>query len=156
MEYSLDSMILLSYAVPKFSKKRNSKTFKRILPRKKSSSRRIAKNIYWNLLEESVKRKPCHFINLNFNNEINDNVLNEMRESISKGSLVHLISKVEPQKYFESGPYVTPSPLTPPMTPQVGYEGFQFNSNNNAVLQPPEAEVEGLPLTPVDSEVFAY
>ena len=75
-----------------------------------------------------------------------------------------MVRKAEPQKYFESGlqnvlhynTITASSPLTPPMTPQVGHAGFQFNIKHNTVLQTPEAEIEGLPLTPIESEVFAY
>ena len=164
MEYSISSMILLSYSIPKYSRLRNTRTFKKLLPRKKTSSRRIGKNLQWNLLEEAYKKKQYHFINLNFNNEINDNVVNETREIISQHNKQHLMRKAKPQTYFESGlqnvlyynTITASSPLTPPITPQVGHEGFQFNIKHNTVLQTPEAEIEGLPLTPIESEVFAY
>ena len=42
------------------------------------------------------------------------------------------------------------------MTPQVGHDGFEFNIKHNTVLQTPEADTDGLPLTPIESEVFAY
>ena len=112
--------------------------------------------------------KQYHFININFNNEINDNVVNETREKIHKDNIEHLMRQVEPQKYFDSRlqshvnvlHYNTitaaSSPLTPPMTPQVGHDGFEFNIKHNTVLQTPEADTDGLPLTPIESEVFAY
>lgn len=165
MEYTINSMILLSYAIPKYSKHRYTRSFKKALPRKMTSSRRIGKNLQWNLLEEACRRKQCHFINLNFNNEINDNIVNETRERMSKENIIHLVRKAEPQKLFESRQQVNvlndntitaSSPLTPPMTPQIGYDEFQFNIKQNTVIQTADAEVEGLPLTPIDSEVFAY
>ena len=160
-------MILLSFAIPKYSKLRNTRTFKKLLPRKKTGSKRIGKNLKWNLLEEAYKNKHYHFINLDFNNEINDNLINETREKISKDNIKHLMGQVEPQKYFESGlqthvnvlHYNTTnasSPLTPPMTPRVGNEGFQFNIKHNTILQTPETDTEGVPLTPIESEVFSY
>ena len=164
MEYSINSMILLSYVIPKNSKLRNTRKFKKLLPRKKTSSRRIGKNFQWNLLEEAYTKKHYHFINLDFNNEINDNVVNETRENISKYNIKHLMRKTEPQNHFESGfqnglhynKITGSSPLTPPMTPQVGHDGFEFNIKPNTVLHTPESEIEGLPLTPIESEVFAY
>ena len=164
MEYSINSMILLSFAIPKYSKLRNTRTFKKLLPRKKTGSKRIGKNLKWNLLEEAYKNKHYHFINLDFNNEINDNLINETREKISKDNIKHLMGQVEPQKYFESGfqnvlHYNTitgSNPLTPPMTPQVGHDGFEFNIKHNTELHTPEADIDGLPLTPIESEVFAY
>ena len=157
-------MILISYSIPKYSKLRNTRKFKKLLPRKKTSSKRIGKNLQWNLLEEASTKKRYHFINLDFNNEINDNVVNETRENISKYNIKHLMRKAEPQKYFESGfqnvlHYNTitgSNPLTPPMTPQVGHDGFEFNIKHNTELHTPEADIDGLPLTPIESEVFAY
>ena len=64
-----------------------------------SSSKRIGKNHQCNLLEESSQRKCYHFNDLNFNNEINDNILNEMLDTLLKESGVYLTRKGESEKY---------------------------------------------------------
>ena len=93
MEYSIKSMLLLNYAISKHSRPRYTRTFKTVLPRKKTSSKRIGKNHQWNLLEESTQRKYYHF------NEINDNILNEMLDTLLKESGVYLTRKGESEKY---------------------------------------------------------
>ena len=131
MEYSINSMILLSYVIPKNSKLRNTRKFKKLLPRK-----------------EDWEEFSMEFIG----------------RSVHKDNIKHLMRKTEPQNHFESGfqnglhynKITGSSPLTPPMTPQVGHDGFEFNIKPNTVLHTPEPEIEGLPLTPIESEVFAY
>ena len=84
-----------------------------------------------------------------------------------KESGVYLTRKGESEKYSifdqHSSSHVdvlhwntmsTSSLLTPPITPQVGAGRFKFNSNKRTVGQVSESEVEGLALTPSDSEVF--
>ena len=162
-------MILLNYALPKHSRSRYTRTFKRVLPRKKTSSMRIGKNHQWNLLEESCQRKFYHFINLDFNNEINDNIENETRERNSKRNEVSQNRIEEMDRHSKTTKHCPshanilhdnkiPSTnlLTPPATPQVEYEGFQFGMEQTIANQTSELEDEGLPLTPGDSEVFIY
>ena len=57
MENNISAMILLSYAISKSSKKGFSRRLKVLLPRKKTSSKRIGMNYHWNLLEEASQRK---------------------------------------------------------------------------------------------------
>ena len=158
-------MILISYAIPKYSRARLTRNFKRILPRKKSSSKRIGINHQWNLLEESSQKKCYHLSNLNLNNEVNDNIVNENRERIMNRNKLQLARKSEAENYnlsssqmdvLHNNTITYSSPLTPPITPQIGYNGFQFSSKENAENHISEPEVEVLPLTPCDSEVFAY
>lgn len=164
MEYSVNTMVLLSYAIPKQSGPRYTKTFKRLLPRKKSSSMRIGRNHQWNLLEESCQNKSYHFINLNFNNEINDNIVNGNRERNSKRMELEKCSKIVydslPQtNVFHENEKPSSNLLTPPFTPQVGHKSFHFNmeqKNLNKTSLCEMSEVDGLPLTPSDSEVFSY
>ena len=157
MEYSLNSMILLSYSIPKYSRTRYTRTFKKVLPRKKTSSMRIMKNRQWNLLEESCQRKFNNFLNLDFSNEINDNIENEIRERISKGGdICQTQHSPSNANILHSNTTPASNLLTPPSTPQVGYESFQFSMEQATINQTAELEEEGLPLTPCDSEVFFY
>ena len=164
MEYSVNTMVLLSYAIPKHSGPRYTKTFKRVLPRKKSSSMRIGKNHQWNLMEESCQNKSHHFINLNFNNEMNDNIVNETRERNSKRMEMDKCSKIIynslPQtNVFHQNKIPSSNLLTPPFTPQVGHTSFHFNMEQNILKQTSVCEmneVDDLPLTPSDFDVFSY
>ena len=157
MEYSVDSMILLSYSIPKYSRTRYTRTFKTVLPRKKTSPMRIMKNHQWNLLEESSQRNFYHFLNLDFSNEINDNIENEFRERNSKGGDICQTQYCPPNaNILHSNTTPASNLLTPPATPQVGYESFQFRMEQATINQTSELGEEGLPLTPSDSEVFLY
>ena len=158
MDININTMILLSYAIPKYSKKRYSRRFKVLLPRKKTSSKRIGMNFHWNLLEEKLQRKCYHFSNMNFNNEINDNIVNEIREMtvksrnpirISHNSKSHIDILWE----YTGSAY---NLLTPPLTPQIGHGQFQFGPKQSTQNQNLEADEQGLPLTPSESDVFAY
>ena len=167
MEYSIESVLLLSYAIPKFKRPRYARTLKAVLPRKKSSPRRIGVNLHWNLLEEACKITCYDFKNLNFNNEINDNTVNEARDRIMKINVIHQTRKSE--TYYNTGLYTSQhmeflhfgigpasDQLTPPLTPQIGHGGFQFSSKENTINLTSEFEVEGMPLTPCDLDVFSY
>ena len=156
-------MVLLNYAISKTSSKRYTRTFKTVLPRKKTSSKRIGKNYQWNLLEESSQRETYHFRDLDFDNEINDNILNELRDLILKGFEDFLTSKGNAERDSKINQHSSshgnvlycntmsaPNVLTPPITPHIEVGSFNFNSQVSA------SEVEGLPLTPSDSEVFTY
>ena len=167
MEYSIKSILLLNYAISKNSRKRYTRTLKTVLPRKKTSSKRIGKNYQWNLLEESSQRKTYHFSDLDFNNEINDNILNELRDLLLKGDEVCMTSKGDAEIYSEIIQpssshenvlhYNVASVLTPPITPHIEVGSFNFNSHKEAVIQVSASEVvDGLPLTPCDSAVFTY
>ena len=162
-------MLLLNYAISKNSRKRFTRTLKTALLRKKTSSKRIGKNHQWNLLEELSQRKTNHFSNLDFNNEINDNILNELRDLILKGNKVCLTTNGDPEIYSKIDQHFTshgnilhdhtmtaPSVLTPPITPHIEVGSFKFDSHKETVCLVSASEVEGLPLTPSDSEVFTY
>ena len=158
MENNINTMILLSYAIPKYYKKRYSRKFKVLLPRKKTSSKRIGINHHWNLLEEASQIKCYHFSNLNFNNEINDNVVNEIRERTAKSRnharMSHNSTSQMDMSYQCTGP--ADNLLTPPLTPQIGHSQFKFSSKQSTLKHHLESEEQGLPLTPSESDVFAY
>ena len=158
MDIDINTMILLSYAIPKYSKRRYSRRLKVLLPRNKTSSKRIGRNYHWNLLEETHQKKCYHFSNMNFNNEINDNIVNENREmatssknpvgmSHNSKSQMHVLLECTGSSY---------NLLTPPLTPQVGHGQFQFGSQQRIQKQNLESDEQGLPLTPSESDVFAY
>ena len=154
MENNINAMILLSYAIPKNYKKKYSRRFKVILPRKKTSSKRIGINHHWNLLEEASQRKRCHFSCMNFNNEINDNVVNEIRERALKSrTSYNYKSQRDMPPMFTGSAY---NLLTPPLTPQIGHGIFKFGSDQSSLIQNLESEEQGIPLTPSESDVFAY
>ena len=152
MENNIYAMLLLSYAIPKHYKKRYTRRFKVLLPRKKTSSKRIGVNHHWNFLEEASQRRCYDFVKLDFNNEINDNTLNEIRETTLKSRMLHN-SKSQLEILYEcTGPAY--NLLTPPLTPQIGQ--FKFGSKHTTVKQNLESEDHGLPLTPSESDVFSY
>lgn len=149
MEMNINTMILLSYAIPKYYKKKYSRRFKVLLPRNKTSSKRIGINHHWNLLEEAANRKCYHFSNMNFNNEINDNILNEIRERSAK-------SRNHARMSHHSKSQIEYNLLTPPLTPHISQSPFKFSSKQGILQQNLESEEQGLPLTPSESEVFIY
>ena len=151
-------MILLSYAIPKCNKKRYARRLKVLLPRNRTSSKRIGRNFHWNLLEETYQKKWHHFSNMNFNNEINDNILNENREIAARsrnpvGMSHNSKSQMNVLLECTGSAY---NLLTPPLTPQVGHDQFQFGSKQRSQKQNLESDEQGLPLTPSESDVFAY
>lgn len=148
MENNISAMILLSYAISKSSKKRFSRRLKVLLPRKKTSSKRIGMNYHWNSLEEASQRKYKQFSCMDFNNEINDNVVNEIRERATKSRKITNLSNKSMLYQYTGSAY---SLLTPPLTPQIGHGQFKFDSKENM-----ESEEQGLPLTPSESDVFSY
>ena len=154
MENNIDAMILLSYAISKNYKKKYSRRFKVLLPRKKTSPKRIGINHHWNLLEEASQRKCYHFSYMNFNNEINDNVVNQIRERTLKSRMSYNSNTQRdmPPKFTGSACNL----LTPPLTPQIGHGLFKFGSDQSSLIQNQESEEQGLPLTPSESDVFAY
>ena len=153
MENNVNNMILLSYAIPRYYKKRSSRKFKVLLPRKKTSYKRIGMNHHWNLLEEASERRHKHFSYLNFNNEINDNIVNEMRDRGAKSRKCIRTSN-QPMPHVCTGPNY--SLLTPPLTPQIGHGQFKFGSKANSPKHDLDTGEQGLPLTPSESDVFAY
>ena len=154
MDININTMILLSYAIPKYSKKRYSRRLKVLLPRNKTSSKRIGRNYHWNLIEETHQKKCYHFSNMKFNNEINDNIVNENREMASRSrNPVGMSHNSKSQMQCTGSGY---NLLTPPLTPLVGHSQFQFGSKQRIQKQNLESDEQGLPLTPSESDVFAY
>ena len=163
----MNSMLLINYAIPKYSRRSFTKTLKAVLPRKKTSSLRIGINHHWNLMEERKEMK-YNFSNLDFNNEINDNIVNETRERNMKRNVSCQKRKVDAVRKSNIGQHsnskvstsiyaVGPSSslLTPPVSPQIGHSVFQFTSKPT-ISQASDSEVDGLSLTPCESEVFSY
>ena len=90
---------------------------------------------------EERKEMKYNFSNLDFNNEINDNIVNETRERNMKRNVScqerkigrvrksmighHSTSEVNASMYA-GGP--SSSLLTPPFTPQIGHNVFQFSA----------------------------
>lgn len=158
MDFNINDMILLSYAINKHNKKKHTRKFKLILPRKKSSPRRIGINYHWNKLEEMRQRKHEMSSSLNFDNEINDNILNEFRERHVKyqkltGMSAQARDQMEAQSYT-TGP--TCNLLTPPPTPQIGNAPFVFGSKHSIIKEHLDPKDQGSPLTPSDLDVFTY
>ena len=100
------------------------------------------------MLEEFCQQQSTQFDDLDFDNEINDNIANELRrKNLHENLTVPTSNHVDTLQL---------SLLTPPITPQVGDVAFQFYSRQNLSHQVTEIEDEGFPFSRADSDVFTY
>ena len=84
------------------------------------------------MLEEFCQQQSTQFDDLDFDNEINDNIANELKEkNLHENMTVPTSTQVD---------LLHSSLLTPPITPQVGDVAFQFYSRQNPSHQVTEIE----------------